>query len=279
VNRLRVVTLRGADLPRLTALVDSDPVQYIFLGSRIAQAGLDPVRLGCPVLGFERRGRLVAALHSGVNLFLVGNDPQAMDAFVDTIGPRTHTKSIVGRSDVVPGFQQRVVRRHGASWDHPRSVRPHQPVLRLDTGPLVTPDPRVHRIGLAEADAYYDAAVRMYTEEVGVSPLDATNSYKTYVHTLIRTGRAFGALADGRVWFKADLGAVYGGICQVQGVWLEPTLRGRGLAEPAMAQAIVLAQPQFPVVSLYVNSYNERALHVYRRLGFTQVGELATVLY
>jgi predicted GNAT family acetyltransferase len=34
-----------------------------------------------------------------------------------------------------------------------------------------------------------------------------------------------------------------------------------------------------PVVSLYVNAYNERAVAAYRRVGFEQVGTFATVLF
>ncbi len=34
-----------------------------------------------------------------------------------------------------------------------------------------------------------------------------------------------------------------------------------------------------PVVSLYVNGFNHRAVHVYEKVGFTQVGAFATVLF
>jgi predicted GNAT family acetyltransferase len=34
-----------------------------------------------------------------------------------------------------------------------------------------------------------------------------------------------------------------------------------------------------PVVSLYANHYNERALAAYRAVGFRQVGTYATVLF
>jgi predicted GNAT family acetyltransferase len=34
-----------------------------------------------------------------------------------------------------------------------------------------------------------------------------------------------------------------------------------------------------PVVSLYVNDFNERAIRAYRRVGFREVGMYATVLF
>jgi predicted GNAT family acetyltransferase len=63
-------------------------------------------------------------------------------------------------------------------------------------------------------------------------------------------------------------------------VWVEPELRGRGLAAPGMAAVVELTRRQVaPVVSLYVNSFNAPALATYRRVGFEQVGTFATILF
>jgi len=146
--------------------------------------------------------------------------------------------------------------------------------------PLVTPDPGVRRMGLEHWDSYYEAAVKMYTEEVGVSPVQGNPAgYRFYVRQLISSGRAFGLIQNGRVVFKADVGSVAGSVCQVQGVWLDPALRGRGLAAPAMAKVVQLARTIAPTVSLYVNDYNKPARATYARVGFTDVGEFATIHY
>ena len=152
-------------------------------------------------------------------------------------------------------------------------------MLQIADLPKVPADERIRPIELAEFAPYFDAAVRMYTEEVGISPLDPSNSYATYVRTLINTGRAFGALHEGQVWFKSDIGSAIDGYCQVQGVWLDPRLRGHGLSEAAMAAVVNLCRRQFPVVSLYVNDFNVRARRLYERVGFTQHATFATVLY
>ncbi|WP_434080788.1 GNAT family N-acetyltransferase [Sanguibacter sp. Z1732] len=81
------------------------------------------------------------------------------------------------------------------------------------------------------------------------------------------------------VVFKAELGTVGLGVAQVQGVWVHPRHRGRGLAAPGMAAVIHHARAHFaPIVSLYVNSYNTSALATYHRAGFRQVGTFATIL-
>src|SRR5262249_59113202 len=73
---------------------------------------------------------------------------------------------------------------------------------------------------------------------------------------------------DGRVIFKAEIGSVTPHACQVQGVWVRPELRGRGLAEAGMAALVNDALNRVaPVVSLYVNDYNRPARAAYRRGG------------
>ena len=51
------------------------------------------------------------------------------------------------------------------------------------------------------------------------------------------------------------------------------------LAAPAMAAVVELARTVVPTVSLYVNDYNRPARATYRRVGFAQVGEFATIHY
>ena len=106
-----------------------------------------------------------------------------------------------------------------------------------------------------------------------------TGTYRAYVRQVIEGGRGFGIVEHDRVIYKSDIGAFSTMFCQVQGVWLDPSLRGQGLSKPAMAAVVKLARERHRVVSLYVNDFNVPARRLYERVGFTTVGELATVLY
>ena len=275
-----IVTLTQDDWPRLKTLVDAAPVETIFLSSRIERFGLGPAQLGCPVLGVINNGELVAAVHYGANLMAVG-DPDSLGEIIERLGPRSRTQSILGPASTVRALYTGLVQRWGTSWAQVRDMRARQPLMvwQREKPLLVAPDPRVHAITAAELELYFRAAVRMYTEEVGVTPLDGTDSYRQYVRYLVGNRRAFGAVEAGHVWFKADVGATYGSICQIQGVWLDPAQRGKGLSEPLMAAALYLLDPVWTTVSLYVNDFNVRARRMYDRLGLETVGELATVLY
>lgn len=276
--------LDQADLPELTALLRKDPVTNLFVASRVASLGLTPQRLGCAIYGYHVDGELVAACHVGANLVPIEADREAVEAFVQAIGPRRRISSIMGPAAVVQQLHQGLTDRWGNSWGRARDVRPHQPLMVIDHDPQIQGDPRVRRIELEDYEPYLAAAVAMYTEEVGVTPLDGGGGYQRYVRLLIQMGHAMGAVGKSagtpaRVWFKSDIGSAWSGYCQVQGVWLSPELRGRRLSVGAMSQVVRLCRQQFPVVSLYVNDYNTRARRLYERLGFDTMGELATVLY
>ncbi len=275
-GQLRV--LDDDDLPALLALLGTDRLANLFVASRVTTSGLSPQRLGCAVWGFWRDRELVAACHLGANLVPVGADPEALAAFIESIGPRRQVVSIMGAADVVADLHLGLAQRwHG--WREVREFRAHQPLMMIDRSPAVAPDQRVKVMREDAYESYLTAAIAMYTEEVGISPLEPGGSYQRYVRSLLRAGRAMGALHQGRVWFKSDIGSVWDDACQVQGVWIDPALRGRGLAAAAMAQVVHLCRQRYPVVSLYVNDYNTPARRLYERVGFQTVGELATVLY
>jgi predicted GNAT family acetyltransferase len=246
-------------------------------------------RVGGQAWGYEVDGVLRAICWAGANLVPVVPDAdpalragavEAFAAFGRAQGRRC--SSVVGTAEVVLPLWERLA----PAWGGVRDIRADQPSLVIDSDPLIAPDPAVRRSVPAEYALVLPACVRMFTEEVGYSPLGgAGGAYENRVQALIREGRSF-VRVEGtdplgpEVVFKAELGAVAGGVAQVQGVWVTPARRGQGLSEAGMAAVVAAARHDVaPIVSLYANHYNERALAAYRAVGFRQVGTYATVLF
>jgi predicted GNAT family acetyltransferase len=146
----------------------------------------------------------------------------------------------------------------------------------------VASDPWVRRADMRDFDALLPACVAMYTEEIGVSPVewDGGVAYRARVAELVRAGRSYVRMENGQVVFKAELGAVSSRVAQVQGVWVHPDRRGTGVATAAMAAVVAdTIRTVAPIVSLYVNDFNQAARTVYQRCGFTQVGTFSTILF
>jgi predicted GNAT family acetyltransferase len=256
-----------------------DPVANVFVESRIRAYGLDPGRLGAQVWGVDQGGRLASLCYAGANLVPVQAGPQTVAAFAErALRQGRRCSSIVGPSAAV-GELWGLLRPY---WGPARDVRVAQPLMAIDGPSPVAADPAVRRVRLDEIDTLLPASIAMFTEEVGISPLagDGGASYRARVAELVRSGRAFARIEDGQVIFKAEVGAATPRACQVQGVWVRPDFRGRGLAAPGMAAVVCLARASVsPVVSLYVNDFNAPARATYLRAGFREVGEFMSVLF
>ncbi|GIG27982.1 DUF4081 domain-containing GNAT family N-acetyltransferase [Cellulomonas marina] len=277
--------LGDEDVAAALAVCRRDPVASVLATTRLEDAAQRGLRAaGGRLWGFIRDDALVGICWVGANLVpvLPAGDEEAVEAVARLA--RAHGRwysSVVGPAEVVLPLWARLEEEWRA-----REVRPDQPSMAIAGEPLVAPDTQVRPSRPAEYGVVLPACVRMFTEEVGYSPVSGpAGPYEQRVRTLVERGRSYvrithDAAAEPRVVFKAEIGAVGGGVAQVQGVWVDPQDRGRHLSEPGMAAVVRLARERWaPTVSLYVNAYNHRAVAAYERVGFRQVGTYATVLF
>jgi uncharacterized protein len=271
--------LGPSDLPAMLELAAQDPVVNVFADYRARLTQLDPRWLGGEVWGYHEDGRLVSACHAAANLVPVQAGPAAVAAFAQRAAVQhRRCATIVGPTDAVEPLWQLLA----PHWSAPRDVRWRQPHLEVRGGPAIAPDPLVRRTEPAELDVLYPACVAMYTEEVGVSPElgGGADLYRARVAQLVAKGWSFARIEAGRVVFKAEVAAVSPHACQVQGVYVDPSRRGEGLAAAGMAAVVEAALRDIaPVVSLYVNAHNEPARAAYAKAGFEQTGTFSTIMF
>ncbi|HEX2072253.1 MAG TPA: GNAT family N-acetyltransferase [Geodermatophilus sp.] len=274
--------LHEADEPAVRRLLDTDPIAACVLAGRVEIAGTDAASLGAPLWGFGAGRTLEAVCLAGANLIpfaAAGAERAAAVAFAERArraGRRCST--IVGPAASVEPLWELLEPYWGPSRDH----RPRQPLMAIEGPPAIAPEPRVRPVRPEELEILLPAAVAMFTEEVGVSPLrvDGGAGYRARVAELVRAGQSLAWIEGGAVVFKADIGAVSRGVCQVQGVWVAPAHRGRGIGAAGTAAVVEYARTTIaPVVSLYVNDFNHPARAAYRRVGFREVGQYASVLF
>jgi predicted GNAT family acetyltransferase len=157
-----------------------------------------------------------------------------------------------------------------------------QPLMMTTASSAVAPDTAVRRVRLDELELLLPASIAMFTEEVGISPVAADGGalYRARVAELLAAQRSFARIEQDRVVFKAEVGAATSAACQIQGVWVDPALRGRGLSVAGMAAVVIACLRDIaPAVSLYVNDFNTPARRAYERVGFREVGTFMSVLF
>jgi predicted GNAT family acetyltransferase len=271
----------------LRQLVDADPYVNVIGAARL-DASERTGDLGGEVFGvdttdaagvIDRGAGLRAAWWSGTTVLPVGGDLDVWADLVTYIGQRERgCSSIMGRADVIATLWPAL----GAMWGAARLIRPVQPLLVTDRRSGVALDPEVRPAVLAELESYLPAAEAMFAEELGLPPLSgsARRAYRQRVSELITARRVFVRLdRSGGVAFKAEIGVLSRATSQIQGVWVRPDLRDRGVGTAAMATVIDYALRLTPTVSLYVNDFNHPARRVYERLGMQQVATVSTVMF
>lgn len=175
-------------------------------------------------------------------------------------------------------------------WGPARQLRPSQVSMAIDHDPDpigATPielEP-MRRASMEDYPQLLPAAAHMFMGEVGYDPLQhGREAYEDRLAHLVRAGRSYlvyGEVNGKRdIVFKAEVGVVGGGVAQIQGVWVQPSLRGQRLGSIGMVELVKHVRADHAdTVSLYVNDFNTPAIGAYESAGFDRVGMFATVMF
>lgn len=277
-TRSPVRPLALVDRDEALELCAQDLARNVFVAARIIEGAGSGV-LGT-VFGHRAEGRLTSVLWASANVVPVASTPESRRAFAERLRRwRSRSASVLGpREDVLDLWSHLE-----PVWGRPRALRARQPLLVATAPPSahgVEPDPRVRLAHSDELNIVMPASVHMFTAEIGYPPYTGSDrAYRAAVGSLVARGRTYIVREGGEVIFKTDVGSMAFGHAQLQGVWLAPRLRGRGLSVPFLASVLeqLMIGPA-PVVSLYVNDFNAPARAAYARLGFREVGDFATIL-
>lgn len=255
-----------------------DPPATVFVAARIVEG--TATRFPGALLGYRPNGRLQALCWAAANIVPVAVGAAAAEAFVPRLRRlRRQTASLFGPSDQVELLWSGLM----SDWSPARTVRPQQPLMATTSRPSalgIDRDPRVRLARPDEVAIVLPAAAAMFTGEIGYPPYRGSDAgYRRMLQDLLDRRHTFVWEEHGEILFKADVGSCALGEAQIQGVWLAPRLRGRGLGVPLVASVTEqVLDTVASSVSLYVNEYNLAAQAVYRRVGYETVGEFTTVL-
>lgn len=278
-NKNQVRPLVRTDIQAVLNLALQDEISNCFLINRLQEIEQYTWSLQNEFLIYEENGIIESALYVGANIIPLNTFEKSQIAFAQVVLDQPkRISSIVGNKDEVLSFWQILK----PFMPNPREVRSAQPLLVIDQSPLIAPDQFVQPVLSRDLDLLIPACVSMFTEEVGVSPVGeiSEKSYRNRIAEVINQRKMFARIENNQVLFKAEIGVSTSKVCQVQGVWVPPHLRGRNLGKSGMASVVNFARQNFaPKVSLYVNDFNHRAQAVYKSVGFQEHSTFATILF
>jgi ribosomal protein S18 acetylase RimI-like enzyme len=269
-SRFQVRPLGREDEAVALEALDRNPVRDVFIASRILHDGCLSSLGPSPLWGAFDGGGLRGLLHVGPNLVPATDDEAACEALANAAGGLYPTRMLVGERVTVELLWSIV----GSSYPAPREVRRRQFVYAVGPDQLAR-DPRAGGPGIArlaersDEDQVLKLSAAMYTEEMGENPMARDpDGYRRRVRMLTSRGWTYVYDVGGRLQFKMDVGCASRHTAQIQGVYVPPDLRNRGVGTTAMTACCDLAFSRHPNLSLYVNDFNAPAIALYERIGF-----------
>lgn len=259
--------LTAQELPAILNYLRQAPVENVALLDRFRSEGLGQTPYQETVAVWGRQGWLGLA-HFGGDVSLFATEPAAIDLLAD-YALRRHPvlPRVIGRADTVARYAERF-----AGLGLPLLFDRPQSVLALRPGQLspdAPPDPGLRLARLDETDAQARVAAAMSMEEIQMDPLEAhPQAYPALIALRIMQRRYYLVEEGGRTVFQAHLNALCPEGGQVTGVYVPPDCRGRGLGKAGMAAFAREVLKLTPVLSLFVNDSNARAVAMYEGLGF-----------
>jgi RimJ/RimL family protein N-acetyltransferase len=252
------------ELEQVLAFCAEEPVERVFLED-VARRKLGRFT------GLAEDRHLVGLCHVGANVVPSG---AGCGAFAD-VARRGRARMIIGEQGAVDDLWKEA---HD-SFPAPREDRPGQPVFVLDTEPEPG-DTRLRPATLDDLELLVPAAARTYREEIGVDPLERDpDGFRWRTRSQIEEGRSWLWPDGGTILFKAEASAWTPNAVQLQQVWVDPSVRGRGYAQRGMRDLCRLLLARTPRVCLFARPENAPALRVYEAIGMRRTIAYRSLLF
>lgn len=241
-----------------------DPIERVFLED-VARRGLGRFR------ALERDGALVALCHAGANVVPAG---EGCARFAEQALAGS-ARMIIG-SDRAVGELWEAVRRR---MPRPRDDRPGQPVYVLGEAPEPG-DTRLRAAKLDDLDLLLPACAAAHREEIGLDPLlRDPDGFRWRTRAQIAEGRSWLWEEGGTILFKAEASAWTPNAVQLQQVWVDPSVRGRGNASRGLRDLCRLLLERVPKVCLFARPENAPALRLYEGIGMRRSGSYRSLVF
>jgi hypothetical protein len=247
-----MAALNDPALAEILAFCAEDPIERVFLED-VARRGLGRFT------GLVECERLLALCHVGTNLVPSGS---GCGAFAGVEGA-TRARLVIGEEHAVGDFWSAARDRLPA----PREDRPGQPVYVLEDPPEPG-DTALRPATQDDLELLVPACAEAHREELGIDPLQRDpESFRWRTRMQIEDGRSWLWVEDGTILFKAEASAWTPAAVQLQQVWVDPRVRGRGYAQRGMRDLCRRLLERVPAVCLFVRAENAPAIRVYERVG------------
>jgi uncharacterized protein len=267
VEQKEVLELGEENRAEVMSFLAQDPVQTVILRGLILDYGLCGAELRGRFYGYFANEQLAGVALIGHQIIVFGAD-EALPYFARKVA------EVRARGYLMLGPQAIVE----ALWNHlskygreTKRVNAHR--LYVCQPPSQQTDHlQLLRANYAELDVIVDAKAEMVLEESGTDPrLDDAAGFRHRVAERIEQKRIWVKIEDGKVVFKADLFSNTPDTVYLEGIWVHPDYRRRGIAKSCMKELVQRLLSDHQTICLLTNEEEKVAQNVYEQVGFVYV--------
>ncbi len=267
VEKRAVRELCEEDRDQVMAFLAHDPVQSVILRGLILDHGMCAPELRGSFYGYFAEEQLFGVALIGHQIVVFATD-EAFHSFA------RKAVEVKARGYLMLGPQAQVKTLWGYLAQHGRETR-RVSAQRLYVCQKSSQQPdhlQLLRANFAELDVITDAHAEMALEESGSDPrLSDLAGFRHRIAERIERKRVWIKIEDGKVIFKADLFSDTPETVYLEGIWVHPEYRHRGIAKSCMTELVQRLLTDHQAVCLIANEEESAAHQVYEQAGFAQV--------
>jgi ribosomal protein S18 acetylase RimI-like enzyme len=278
----------GGETPRVSALADRAEAEVVaFLSRRplhtfnllgfILDNGLvSPLNRGTFYAYRDEAGRLEGvALVGHVTLFEAHTE-RAVAAFARIARGCASKHIFLGEQEKVALF-----RNHYAQGDQSARLACRELLLESRGRTQACEEVRgLRRAAIEDLELIMPVQAQLAFDESQINPLERDPvGFRTRCARRITRGRTWVWIENGRLIFKADILNETPEVTYLEGVWVNPQERGKGLGLRCMSQLSRTLLRRTKSITLFVNENNQKALDFYREAGYETKGCYDTIFF
>ena len=275
-NLSRVQNLTEADTPEVLAFLQMRPVHTVIMTSFIQDNGLESANNRGIFYGYRNlSGEIEGVALIGHTTIVEARTENSLIAFaLKARESATPIHIMMSDGNSIESFWQYysdenqqprlVCEERLFEIKHPVMVREEVPGLRLATAEELLP------VAVAHAEVAF--------EESGVNPLEKDREgYLKRVSRRIEQGRTWVVFDGGKLLFKADVIAETADVKYLEGIYVNPENRGRGLGTDCLSQLSRVLLEEAKYVCLLSNVSFQQAHNAYLKAGFKSKDSCVTM--
>jgi predicted GNAT family acetyltransferase len=265
-TRGRVEPLENCEYAEVLAFLEKRPIYTACLAGLIRDNGLqNPLNRGTFYGYREPLGQLEGVCLIGHATLMETTSDRALQAFAKKAQQCKTVHLIMCEENRIDQFwsfyavagqeMRRACRELLLELRWPIEVSPQVSNLRLAT--------------VADLDLLIPVHAQMALDESGIDPRqqDPEGFLQRYMRR-IQQGRTWVLTEDGKLQFKADVVAETPNTTYIEGVWVNPAVRGQGYGRRCMSQLARMLLWRTKSICLLVNDENEDARRFYEQVGY-----------